>query len=138
MKKKHRLVWGIAVLLLIAALVWLRGETAFLDSVSPEDVAVIAVRDGNTGQRFQARAPEDIAYLVENLQGHSFRRDGLSLFRMGTGFTLSFSDANGHVVGELIVNSAQTIRKDPFFYRLQDGDMQNLLDYLRALEKEAA
>ena len=60
------------------------------------------------------------------------QREKLSLGYMGTRFRLTFYDDSGVPLETLIVNSANTIRKDPFFYR--DPDASLCLDYLVSLE----
>ncbi len=134
MKKKY-VVSGIVALVLIITLVWWNGETVFLRSLSPEDISVITVRDGHTGNIFEISGEEDISYIVKNIQNQSFRKGGISLFRLGTWFTLSFCDKNGNAVNEFILNGAQTVRKDPFFHRTETGNMQQVLDYIDAIEE---
>ena len=90
--------------------------------------------NGNSGNRFDITDKEQISYIVENVQKQSFDKEGLSLFRMGTLFTLSFCDSNGKVVSEFTINSDNTIRKDPFFY-VTDGNM-NITEYLQSIEEE--
>lgn len=137
MKKRSILAIGVLALLVIVTYIWYHGETVFLSSVSSEDISVITVRSGFTGHRFTISTQEDIDYIVENIQSSSFHKDGISLFRMGSGFTMSFSDKHGNVVSEFILNGPQYIRKDPFFYQTENGDIQNVMDYLSAIDDEA-
>ncbi len=138
MKKKCGYIFVAVVLLLAAAFVWWNRETTFLSSITAEEVSAVAVRDGHTGKIFEVTAEEEIAYIVREIKSASFHREGLSLFRMGTWFTLSFLDEQGDVAREIIVNGAQTIRKDPFFYQTETGNLQNLIDYFCATEESAA
>ena len=138
MKKKCGYILVAVVVLLAAVFVWWNRETTFLSSVTAEEVSAVAVRDGHTGKAFEVTAEEEIAYMVREIKSASFHRDGLSLFRMGTWFTLSFLDEQGAVAGEFMVNGAQTLRKDPFFYQTETGTLQDLIDYLCAIEESAA
>lgn len=138
MKKKCGYILVAVVVLLAAVFVWWNRETTFLSSVTAEEVSAVAVRDGHTGKAFEVTAEEEIAYMVREIKSTSFHRDGLSLFRMGTWFTLSFLDEQGDVASEFMVNGAQTIRKDPFFYQTETGTLQDLIDYLCAIEESAA
>ncbi|MDE6674415.1 MAG: DUF3861 domain-containing protein [Acetatifactor sp.] len=133
MKKRAAIILGIIIILIVFAVVWWNSPTSFLKSVNVDAVAVIYVRDGHTGSRFEVENREDIIYIVENIQKISFRKNGVSLFRMGTWFTLSFCDENGRKISEFIVNSDSDIRRDPFFYNAAAGNM-DIVDYLSMLE----
>ena len=131
--RKRRCIFLAAVsVLLLAALFWWATPVTFLEGVPADKVTSIEVFDGGTGIGFTVVAPEDIQYIVSNLQQASMQREKLSLGYMGTRFRLTFYDDSGVPLETLIVNSANTIRKDPFFYR--DPDASLCLDYLVSLE----
>lgn len=131
--RKRRFIFLAAVsVLLLAALFWWATPVTFLKGVPADKVTSIEVFDGGTGIGFTVVAPEDIQYIVSNLQQASMQREKLSLGYMGTRFRLTFYDDSGVPLETLIVNSANTIRKDPFFYR--DPDASLCLDYLVSLE----
>lgn len=132
--KKRVIGLGIVVLLIVFGFVWWNSSTVFLESVHPDSISAIQVRDGHTGNRFEIRDAADISYVVEELQGHTFHKSGISLFRMGTWLTLTFTDEAGDTVQEFILNGSDVIRDDPFFYEPDQGDLQDLLDYLTNLE----
>ena len=127
--RKRRFIFLAAVsVLFLAALFWWATPVTFLEGVPADKVTSIEVFDGGTGIGFTVVAPEDIQYIVSNLQQASMQREKLSLGYMGTRFRLTFYDDSGVPLETLIVNSANTIRKDPFFYR--DPDASLCLDYL--------
>ena len=131
--RKRRFIFLAAVsVLLLAALFWWATPVTFLEGIPADKVTSIEVFDGGTGIGFTVVAPEDIQYIVSNLQQASMQREKLSLGYMGTRFRLTFYDDSGVPLETLIVNSANTIRKDPFFYR--DPDASLFLDYLVSLE----
>ena len=131
--RKRRFIFLEAVsVLLLAALFWWATPVTFLEGIPADKVTSIEVFDGGTGIGFTVVAPEDIQYIVSNLQQASMQREKLSLGYMGTRFRLTFYDDSGVPLETLIVNSANTIRKDPFFYR--DPDASLCLDYLVSLE----
>ena len=134
--RKRRFIFLAAVsVLLLAALVWWATPVTFLEGVPADKVTSIEVFDGGTGIGFTVVAPEDIQYIVSNLQQASMQREKLSLGYMGTRFRLTFYDDSGVPLETLIVNSANTIRKDPFFYRDPDASLcLDYLDYLVSLE----
>lgn len=133
---KRRFIFLAAVsVLLLAALFWWATPVTFLEGVPADKVTSIEVFDGGTGIGFTVVAPEDIQYIVSNLQQASMQREKLSLGYMGTRFRLTFYDDSGVPLETLIVNSANTIRKDPFFYRDPDASLcLDYLDYLVSLE----
>ena len=131
--RKRRFIFLAAVsVLLLAALFWWATPVTFLEGIPADKVTSIEVFDGGTGIGFTVVAPEDIQYIVSNLQQASMQREKLSLGYMGTRFRLTFYDDSGVPLETLIVNSANTIRKDPFFYR--DPEASLCLDYLVSLE----
>lgn len=134
--RKRRFIFLAAVsVLLLAALFWWATPVTFLEGVPADKVTSIEVFDGGTGIGFTVVAPEDIQYIVSNLQQASMQREKLSLGYMGTRFRLTFYDDSGVPLETLIVNSANTIRKDPFFYRDPDASLcLDYLDYLVSLE----
>lgn len=136
MKKKYILL-GVVVLLIGFASVWWNSETVFLKSIPSDSISVIQVRNGRTGNRFTISSQQDVSYVVETMQGCSFHKSGISLFRMGTWLTLSFIDADGNTVEELIVDENDVIRDDPFFYAIDHGDMEDITDYVTNLEMQS-
>ena len=107
--------------------------TTFLSKVTPSDIKSISVFDGNTGESFDLSDRDEIRYVVENIQNTKMKKDTLSIGYTGYNFRISFFDENGKEIERFIINSSNTIRKDPFFYRC-DGDL--CFDYLKELEEE--
>lgn len=117
MNKKVSIVMGIATMLIIVCfIVWISPRN-FLKGIKAENIAMISVRDGSTGNIFEIINQEDIQFIVERIQSQSFKKDRVSLFLMGTLYTMSFFDSNNNLVAEFILNADDTIRKDPFFYK---------------------
>ena len=117
MNKKVSIVMGIATMLIIVCfIVWISPRN-FLKGIKAENIAMISVRDGSTGNIFEIINQEDIQFIVERIQSQSFKKDRVSLFLMGTLYTMSFFDSNDNLVAEFILNADDTIRKDPFFYK---------------------
>ena len=130
-KKVTMLVIAVLILISLAAIFYFTPKT-FGKNVNPSDVNHIEVFDGNTGVGFTIDNPEDIKYIVENIQSHQMKKDGISLDKTGYGFKITCVDANNKaVIPEIILNSDNTIRKDPFFYRC-DGGL--CFDYIKKIE----
>ncbi|MBO5282042.1 MAG: hypothetical protein J6B43_02780 [Lachnospiraceae bacterium] len=137
-KRKQKALISIlaAVVIVIGILsVWYFFPKTFLDGIEAGDVKSISVFDGNTGKSFHIDAPEEIQYIVENIQGIEMERDNISVNYSGYSFRMSFYGENAKVLDRFIINSADTIRCDPFFYRC-DGGL--CYDYLRELENKYA
>lgn len=137
MKKKTIVTVTVSIIAVFAfLLVWLKSSTIFLYSVNASEVSVIRIRDGNNGKVFEITDKESIRYIVESIQGQTFKKDGVSLGYTGTWFHLSFCNESGEVISQFYINSVDTVRKEPFFYKTQVDALQNVIDYLEQIEEE--
>lgn len=133
MKKKALIPAAVILLALVAAAGFYLTPKTFGENITPSEVDHINVFDGNTGVGFTIDNPDDIQYIVENIQSHPMKRDGVSLGYMGYGFQVSYLDENDQdVIPLFLLNSDDTIRKDPFFYRC-DGGL--CFEYLKTMEE---
>lgn len=134
MKKKTVIPIFIIFVLIVLAAAYCFMPKTFGKNVNPSEVDHINVFDGTTGTGFTITDSEDIKYIVESIQSHSMKKDGISLGRMGYGLKLSYVDRNDKdVIPLFILNSDDTIRKDPFFYKC-DGGL--CFDYIKGLEPD--
>lgn len=133
--KKNIVIPATAMLILIAlAAIFYFTPKTFGKNVNPSDVDHIDVFDGNTGVGFTIDNPEDIQYIVGNIQSYQMKKDGVSLGRMGYGFKITYVDDNDKaVIPEFILDGDHTIRKDPFFYRCEGG---LCFDYIKEIESK--
>lgn len=131
-KKWQALILG-AVLLAAAGAAWYTTPCTFLRGVEPAQVKRISVFDGNRGAAFDIVDPEEIGYIVANIQEQELERDKVSVGYSGFRFRLGFYDGAGRELESFVLNSASDLRKDPFFYRC-DGGL--CFDYLQ--ERTAA
>ena len=131
--KKIRLIIVIIFALIAVSAIWYLLPTIFLSKVEASDIKSISVFDGNTGEGFDFSDTDEIRYVVENIQSAKMKKDTLSIGYMGYSFHISFFDENGNEIESFIINSPNTIRKDPFFYRC-DGNL--CFDYLKELEEK--
>ncbi len=131
--KKRISIFVIIALIVFAAGYYFMPKTFGLN-VNPSKVDHINVFDGNTGTGFTISDPEDIKYIVENIQSHPMKKDGIALGRMGYALKIRYIDENDKdVVPVFIMNSDNTIRKNPFFY-VCDGGL--CFDYIKNLEPD--
>lgn len=131
--KKICLIVAIVFVLIAALAIWYFVPTTFLSKVNSSDIKSISVFDGNTGERFVFSDTDEIRYVVENIQSTKMKKDTLSIGYLGFSFRISFFDENRKEIESFTINSSNTIRKDPFFYRC-DGDL--CFDYLKELEEK--
>lgn len=134
MKKKLCILVILIAVLLVGTVGCYFMPKKFGKNVNPSEVDHINVFDGNTGTGFTITDSEDIEYIVANIQGISMKRDGISLGRTGYSFKISYINSNDKdIIPVFILNSDNTICKDPFFYRC-DGGL--CFDYLKACEEK--
>lgn len=110
-------------LLLLCAFLWYRAPVRFLRDIKASEVACIRIFDGNTGHELDLTDPAVIETVLTNLQTTPVRRSGISLLHMGYRYRMTFQDAAGGTLGQIILNSATTLRHDPFFYKNEDGGL---------------
>jgi hypothetical protein len=120
--------WTWFPILLMALVAYYYAPVTFLKGVDPEEVACITIFDGNTGEISEVTKAKDVAYILENVQSVPVRRTGISLLEPGYRFRMTFTDDNGAVMEEFIINSEDTIRKDPFFLTTEEGGL--CFDYI--------
>ena len=86
------------------------------------EVMEIVVFNGNSGNATHITEKEQIQHIVENLNGVELKRSKPSLGYMGYSFKVTIYLSDGNEAGDwnnFIINSDDTIRKDPFSILLQ-------------------
>ncbi|TYQ16765.1 UNVERIFIED_CONTAM: hypothetical protein Cloal_3336 [Acetivibrio alkalicellulosi] len=124
--KRSRKFIGVCVILviIIVSLIWWNTPSSIID-IAPSDVSKINFFDGNTGNSITITNPKDIEHIIQNLNMARLKKEKLSIGYMGYSYKTTIYKINGSVYKELIVNSSDTIRRDPFFYR----DNSESIDY---------
>jgi hypothetical protein len=138
MKKGRKIALVILVIAAAAIAVsaaWYCSPKTFLKGADLSNVQSISVFDGNTGKRFVIEDGSEIRYIVENIQSSPMTRGKVSLNYTGFAFQMKFYDNSGDEIDGFIINGADTIRDDPFFYRC-NGEL--CFDHLKALEAQYA
>ncbi len=123
MSGKKILKWCWFPVLLLILVAWYFYPVRFLDGIAPQEVASIQFFDGNTGCAMEITDQTMIAQIVENIQSVPVRRTGISLLKMGYRFQLTLLDQDGKELDRLILDSEDTIRKDPFFFTSDTGGL---------------
>lgn len=134
MKRKQKillLLIAIVIVIIVVLAVWYFSPKTFLSDIEATDVKSISVFDGSTGKRFDIDDPEEIKYIVKNIQDNEMERDKISVNYSGSAFQMSFRSENEKILDSFAINGDNTIRSDPFFYCC-DGGL--CYDYLKELE----
>ncbi|SDB20441.1 hypothetical protein [Eubacterium oxidoreducens] len=133
MKKKIVIFIVVALALIVVAIGIYSSPKTFGGNIDASEVDHIKVFDGNTGVEFTIDNAEDIRFIVENIKDCTMKRTGISIGYSGYGFRINYMDAGDkNVISEFIMNSSDTIRKDPFFYSC-DGEL--CYEFLRKMEE---
>lgn len=85
----------------------------------------IDIFDGQTGKSITITNRNDIEHIIENLNSITFRKDKWALGYMGYSLRTTIYKENGGEYRKFIINSIDTIRDDPFFYK----DSTKSIDY---------
>lgn len=138
MKRKQIILISLAAFIIAAAIVfgvWYFVPKTFLNAPGSSEIISISVFDGNTGKEFTINDTDEIKQITESIRNTEMKRDNISAGHSGYGFKMHFMDKNEKVIDSFIINSPDTIRDDPFFYRC-DGSL--CFDYLKELEDRYA
>lgn len=66
-----------------------------------------------------------VKHIIQNLNTVNLKKEKISMGYTGYSYRTTIYRVNGDVYKEFIINSSDTIRKDPFFYR----DSSESIDY---------
>lgn len=121
---KRKLVILLTILMVFAAGIgiWYNVPINLMD-LEHDEVMEIVVFNGNTGNATHITDEAQIKYIIENLNEIKLKRSKPSVGYSGYSFkmTIYLSDADGNEAdgwNNFIINSDDTIRKDPFFYKV--------------------
>ena len=116
MKKKIIILLSVVIILLMGIVVWFNIPLDLMD-LDPNEVMEIVVFNGNSG---------NATHIADNLNGVEVKRSKPSLGYMGYSFKVTIYLSDGNEAGDwnnFIINSDDTIRKDPFFYSVTKGNI---------------
>ncbi|MGD9678524.1 MAG: hypothetical protein AB7V16_09285 [Vulcanibacillus sp.] len=125
MRNKKKLITMLSIsIIIISGLIWWNIPSSII-SIQPSEVSKIGVFDGNTGKTTTIINMIDIEHIIKNLNSVSLKKEKISFGYMGYSFKITIYKLNGDIYKKFIINSSNTIRKDPFFYR----DSSESIDY---------
>lgn len=136
MKKKSLTIAAIVCVLVLGIVVWYKTPVGFVN-LNPDNVKEIVIFNGNNGQTLHIQDEEDIRYIIENLNSVKLKRRKISSGYKGYSFHTTIYLQNGeesHDWNNFIINSSDTVRKDPFFFDVIGGSID--YDYIEQLFEE--
>lgn len=125
MNKKAKTVIAVLAVLAAGFLLWYNLPIKLLD-LEPKNVMEITVFNGNTGKLTHITDEEEIENIIENLNDVKIKRYKPSVGYSGYSFKMTIYLTDGNEAdgwNNFIINSEDTIRKDPFFYRVTEGNI---------------
>ena len=123
MKKKSPILLSVVLILLVGIAVWYNAPIDLMD-LDANEVTEIVVFNGNSGNTTHIEDKEQIQHIIGNLNDVCIKRSKLSAGYTGYSFKVTIYLSDGNEADDwnnFIINSDDTIRKDPFFYSVTKG-----------------
>ncbi len=123
MKKKVSILLAGVLILILGAAAWYNAPIDLMN-LDPNEVMEIVVFNGNSGNGTHIEDKEQIQHIIDNLNDIEIKRAKPSVGYMGYRFKMTIYSSNGNEADDwnnFIINSVDTIRKDPFFYSVTKG-----------------
>lgn len=133
MKKRAAIFASIAAILLVIIAIWFNA-TIDLMNLNTNEVAEIVVFNGNTGKETRITDESQIENIINNLNDIKMKRWQPSVGYMGYSFKVTIYLSDGKKAdgwNDFIINSGDTIRKDPFFYTVVESGID--YDYIGSI-----
>lgn len=131
MKKKIIIVLSVMVIFLVGFCVWYNVPIDLM-SLEHNEVLEIVVFNGNTGNTTHIADKEQIQHIIDNLNAVELKRSKPSVGYSGYSFKMTIYLLDGNEAdgwNDFIINSDDTIRKNPFFYTVSKGKID--YDYIK-------
>ncbi len=123
MKKRIPILLSVVLIVLVGITVWFHTPIDLMN-LDTNKVMEIVVFNGNSGNTTHIEDKEQIQHIIDNLNDIEIKRSKLSAGYTGYSFkvTIYLSDGNeADGWNNFIINSDDTLRKDPFFYSVTKG-----------------
>ena len=135
MKKKMIMLLSAMVICLIGIIVWYNVSLNLTD-LAPDEVMEIVVFNGNSGETTHITDEQQIQHIIQNLNDVEVKRSKPSVGYTGYSFKITIYLSDGNEAdgwNNFIINSEDTIRKDPFFYSVVTGKID--YNYIKSIVK---
>ena len=124
---------SVVVIFWVGVIVWYNAPIDLMN-LEHNKVLEIAVFNGNTGNTTHITDKEQIQHVIENLNDVELKRGKPSVGYSGYSFKTTIYLLDGNEAdnwNNFIINSDDTIRKDPFFYTVIEGKID--YDYIKSI-----
>lgn len=135
MKKKIFVLLSVVLILILGVAVWYNIPIDLIN-LDPNEVMEIVVFNGNSGETTHISDEQQIQHIIQNLNDVEVKRSKPSVGYMGYSFKMTIYLSDGNEAdgwNNFIINSENTIRKDPFFYSVVSGEID--YDYIESIVK---
>ena len=122
------------IILLSAMVICLIGIN--LTDLVPDEVMEIVVFNGNSGETTHITDEQQIQHIIQNLNDVTVKKWKPSVGYTGYSFKITIYLSDGNEAdgwNNFIINSEDTIRKDPFFYSVVTGKID--YNYIKSIVK---
>ena len=135
--KRKIIIFIIILLFAVCGGIWWFLPVHFLSKIVPEEVEIIRIFNGNTGNEFEIINPNDISNVVNAINQISFKKDCFAS-EAPYWYFLTFINENGEEVESLSIQNPGFLQKDitqnwAAFYCC-NGELGVVGDYLESLE----
>ena len=123
MKKKIIILLSAMAILFAGIAIWYNTPIDLMD-LGHNEVMEIVVFNGNSGNTTHIKDKEQIQHIIANLNDVEVKRAKLSVGSSGYSFKVTIYLSDGNEADDwnnFIINSDDSIRKDPFFYSVTKG-----------------
>ena len=123
MKKKIIILLSAMAILFAGIAIWYNTPIDLMD-LDHNEVMEIVVFNGNSGNTTHIKDKEQIQHIIANLNDVEVKRAKLSVGYSGYSFKVTIYLSDGNEADDwnnFIINSDDSIRKDPFFYFVTKG-----------------
>lgn len=123
MKKKIIILLSAMAILFAGIAIWYNTPIDLMD-LDHNEVMEIVVFNGNSGNTTHIKDKEQIQHIIANLNDVEIKRAKLSVGYSGYSFKVTIYLSDGNEADDwnnFIINSDDSIRKDPFFYSVTKG-----------------
>lgn len=123
MKKKIIILLSAMAILFAGIAIWYNTPIDLMD-LEHNEVMEIVVFNGNSGNTTHIKDKEQIQHIIANLNDVEVKRAKLSVGYSGYSFKVTIYLSDGNEADDwnnFIINSDDSIRKDPFFYSVTKG-----------------
>lgn len=135
MKKKIFVLLSVVLILILGVAVWYNIPIDLIN-LDPNEVMEIVVFNGNSGETTHITDEQQIQHIIQNLNDVTVKKWKPSVGYTGYSFKITIYLSDGNEAdgwNNFIINSENTIRKDPFFYSVVSGEID--YDYIESIVK---